>query len=147
VAGAIAGALETLARERPRGALPTSAGAQQVQWRGVAAARGALLEGDGYAVSHEADGALRIGPGYRNVAVLERASEDDVLATLRPLGVHLKCVGVAGDEAVRDALARRLTDGIAPRVCAIGAMQTPGVDAPADGERPHAGLVRYVGLT
>ena len=70
VAGALAEALAAMGRRFPRGPLPADVGAQQLQWRGVGAARGELFEGDGYAVSYEGRGALRLGPGYRNVWVL-----------------------------------------------------------------------------
>ncbi len=139
-------AFATLARRLPRGPLPTAAGAAQLQWRGVAAARGELFEGDGWAVSFEGEGPLRLSPGYRNVSVLEHDGVDDLAQRLLPLGVHLKSVGVAGDAAARRALADALPPPLAPRVCAAGTMQTPPLDALADGDLPAAGLLRLIDL-
>lgn len=139
-------ALARLARELPRGALPTSAGGAQVQWRGVAAARAELFEGDGWATSYEAGGALRISPGYRNVAVLDCDGAEDLASRLLSLGVHLKAIGVAGDLETRRRVALALPPPLAPRISPAGTMQTPPFDALADGEPPFTGLSRYVEL-
>jgi hypothetical protein len=137
-------ALGRLAVELPRGPLSMPLGAQQVQWRGVAAARGELFEGDGWAVSFEGNGPLRLSPGHRNVSVLECASADELHQRLVPLGVHLKALGVAADRDARRALARALPAPLAPRVSDVGDMQTPPLDSLADGLSPWTGLVRYV---
>jgi hypothetical protein len=136
--------LARLAGELPRGSLPTATGGAQVQWRGVAAARGELFERDGYAVSWEGDGPLRLSPGWRNVSVLECADATDLGRRLAPLGMHLKALGVASDAAGRRVLAAHLPPPLAPRVSAPGAMQTPPIDALADGHSPWTGLVRWV---
>jgi hypothetical protein len=138
----LAEALHRRSVELPRGALPTEAGAAQIQWRGVAAARGELIEGDGFAVSYEAGASLRIAPGYRNVLVLDAASREAFAQGLRPLGMHLKCVGVAGTPDGRRSLARALPPPIAARVCAAGDMQRPSLLDFADGRAPWEGLVR-----
>ncbi len=135
--------LARLAGELPRGALPTEIGGAQVQWRGVAAARGELFERDGYAVSFEGPGALRLSPGYRNVSVLECLDEQDLFRRLTPLGMHLKALGVAADVEARRSLAARLPAPLAPRVSAVGTMQTPPIDTLADGHSPFAGLLRW----
>jgi hypothetical protein len=135
-------ALATWARTIPRGPLPVAAGALQMQWRGVAAARGELLEGDAWAVSYEGDHPVRLSPGYRNVAVHDCAGLDDLGARLRPFGTHLKALGLAGPAEVRRMIARRLPPPLSPRISAVGAMQTPGLLASADGEPPWSGLVR-----
>jgi hypothetical protein len=140
----ISAALGRLATELPRGALPTSAGAQQVQWRGVATTRGELFEGDGYAVSFEGDGPLRLSPGYRNVSVLTAAGEADLGRRLAPLGVHLKALGVAAPLAARRTLAAALPPPLAPRISDVGAMQAPPLDSLADATDPFAGIYRYV---
>ena len=136
--------LARLARELPRGPLPTEAGAAQLQWRGVATIRGELFEGDGYGVSWEGDGSLRISPGYRNVAVHEVAGLEDLARRLAPLGAHLKVIGVAGDSAIRRHVAAALPRAVAPRVTSVGTMQTPPLDALADGLPPWEGLLSYV---
>lgn len=138
-ARALAEALAAQAKALPRGALPTAVGAAQVQWRGVAAARGTLHEGDGWAVSDEGRAAPRLSPGWRNVMVFE-ASARTFAERCGALGAHLKAVGVAGD---LDALARALPPGVAPRVCAAGAMQTPTLLAYADGLPPWEGWRRF----
>lgn len=142
----LADALETLARELPRGSLPTPAGAAQLQWRGVAAVRGELIEGDGYAVSYEGEGALRVSPGYRNVLVLDASSMDAFALALAPLGVHLKCIGVAGDSETRLELARSLPPPLAPRIVPAGRMQRPSLLSLADGRLPWEGLFRLTEL-
>lgn len=137
-------ALGERARELPRGSLPTELGAAQLQWRGVAAVRGELFEGDGWAVAYEGAGALRISPGYRNVAVLDAADERAFAEAIAPLGVHLKCVGVAGSFEVRERVAAILPPPLAPRVCEAGQMQRPPLLALADGHLPWQGLYRLV---
>lgn len=126
----------------PRGPLPHSVAAAQLGWRGVGAIRGALYEGEGFAVSFEDDGPLRISPGYRNVQVLALDDADALPSKLAPLGVHLKCLGTAG---VGDpgALVRALPTRVAPRICALGTMQRPPVDALHDGLAAWDGLLRW----
>ncbi len=143
LAEAIAEALERLRTELPRGPLPMDRGAQQLQWRGVGATRGDLFEGDGYAVCFEGDAPLRLSPGHRNVAVLSCADEEDLGRRLSPLGVHLKALGIAADIGTRRAIARRLPAPLAPRISAVGQMQTPGLTSLADGQSPWLGLVRF----
>ena len=138
--------LAGLASELPRGSLPTDVGAAQLQWRGVAAARGELFERDGYAVSWEGDSPLRLSPGWRNVSVLECGGPADLGRRLAPLGVHLKALAIAGNEETRRAVAEALPAPLAPRTSAPGEMQTPPIDALADGMSPWAGLVRWIEL-
>ena len=142
----LASSLERLAAELPRGSLPTAVGAAQLQWRGVATVRGELFEGDGYAVGYEGEGPLRLSPGYRNVLVLDTSGIDAFALALAPLGVHLKCVGVAGDRAIRDEIARALPPPLAPRVCEAGRMQRPSLLSLADGRAPWEGLSRLIEL-
>ncbi|MBX3275107.1 MAG: hypothetical protein KF729_32885 [Sandaracinaceae bacterium] len=144
-AEALAEALADEARVLPRGPLPTAVGAAQVQWRGVAIARGTLLEGDGFAVAHEAAGdhAPRLSPGWRNVTVFD-ADLAGFAARAGTLGAHLKAIGVAGGDP--RALAAALPVGLAPRVCAAGAMQTPPLGAYADGLPPWEGWRRFVSV-
>lgn len=135
-------ALEARASELPRGSLPIALAAAQLQWRGIAAVRGELFEGDGWAVAYEGEGPMRVSPGYRNVLVLDASDAAGFGAALAPLGVHLKCVGVAGSEPTRRALASALPAPLAPRVCAAGTMQTPSLLGLADGRLPWEGLYR-----
>lgn len=135
-------ALGRLAKTLPRGPLPIEAAAAQLNFRGVTALRGTLLEGDGFAVCCEGAGALRISPGYRNLQLLSIGHASELSARLAPLGVHLKCLGVAGVSDV-PALLAALPARVAPRVCALGRMQTPPLHALADGLPPWEGLVRF----
>lgn len=140
----LADELESIAQTLPRGVLPTTFAAHQVQWRGVAAARGTLFEGDGYAVGYEGTSALRLSPGYRNVSVLACESPADFARRILPLGIHLKAVGVAGDLEYRRLLARHLPPPLCPRISELGTMQCPPLTSLADGEPPDAGLVRLL---
>lgn len=142
----LADALDDLARELPRGPLPAEVGAAQLQWRGVAAARGELHEGDGWAVSYEGDAAFRVSPGWRNVQVLAASSGEHFTASAGALGVHLKTLGVAGEEALGAAIARSLPASVAPRVCRAGEMQRPSLLSFADGRPPWEGLFRLTQL-
>lgn len=146
-AQALSQALDEVAVRLPRGPLSAEAGAAQMQWRGVAVARGELFEGSAHAVAHEPEPlALRMSPGHRNVSVVPTPDAEPLIRRLATLGSHLKCVGVAGDDAVRRALAERLPAGVAPRVCAAGHMQRPPLASMADGLPPWAGLQRFVQL-
>jgi len=136
-------ALERLSSELPRGPLSTAAGGLQVQWRGVAAARGVLHEGDGWAVSFEPGAGPRLSPGARNVMVCEVDSFERLASRASLVGPHLKAIGVAGD---LERVARALPAGLSPRVCPAGTMQTPGLLAYADGLPPWEGWQRYVTL-
>ncbi len=138
---AIEHALGDLARSLPRGALAVADSTAQLQWRGVALARGELFEGDGHAVSFEGP-TPRLSPGFRNVAVVPCRDVDEAIARLAPMGVHLKSLGVAGVDL--RSLAARLPAPLAPRVCDIGQMQLPPLDALTDGELPWSGFARYI---
>lgn len=127
-------ALLELERSLPRGVVPADAAAEQLQWRGVAAARGVLHASQACAVSCEHGATLRPSPGYRNVSVYTLASAAEVRPRLGSLARFAKALGVAGD-------ARELA-AVAPYVCAAGAMQTPPLDAPLDGLHPLAGFTR-----
>lgn len=142
-AEALSIALGACAQRLPRGALDAETAGAQLQWRGVAAARGGLIERDGWAVSYEADAALRLSPGWRNVLVLDVASADELGESLAVLGHHLKVIGVAGDPAI---LARSLPAPLAPRIVPAGEMQRPSLLSLADGRPPWEGLLREIEL-
>jgi len=129
----------------PRGPLPIDVASAQLGFRGVAAMRGLLLEGSQHAVCYEADGALRISPGHRNLQLLSVQSTAALCHKLQPLGVHLKCLGVAGLSAADTGmLVRQLPVRVAPRICALGSMQLPPADSVHDGVAAWEGLLRYV---
>jgi len=132
-----------LARELPRGKLPIEVASQQLQWRGIAASRNGLLEGDGAALSFEGTAALRLSPGWRNLQVLSCRDREDMLSRVAPLGRHLKNLGVAAFGSEQAELCRALPPELFPRVCAVGRMQTPRLDARMDGYSPWLGLRRF----
>ena len=135
--------LASLARDLPRGPLPFEVAAAQVSYRGLAAIHGKLLEGDGFAVCYEERASFRVSPGYRNLQLLCVDTLEELADRLAPLGMHLKCLGVAGlgDPA---ALLRAMPARVAPRICPLGTMQSPPVDALQDGAPPWEGLVRWL---
>ncbi len=115
--------------EMPRGAVPQEAAAQQLQWRGVAAAIGQLHASATHAVSYEGDGALRASPGYRNVAILDcPRGTAELTERAHALGGHLKALGIAGSADTMGELA-----GLAPYVCPVSKMQSPGLTVELDG--------------
>jgi acyl-CoA reductase-like NAD-dependent aldehyde dehydrogenase len=133
--------LGKLAAELPRGRMPPEVAAAQLQWRGVAAARAEIFEGDGWCVSYEGRGALRVSPGWRNVAVLDAESPEAFADAVLPLGAHLKVIGAAGD---RRRIATLLAPPLAPRICAPGEMQRPSLLSVADGLPPWSGFTRTI---
>ncbi len=137
-------ALERLEARLPRGPLPEAVAAQQMQWRGVAAATGVLFEGRAHAVAIEEDAPLPGPPGYRNVSLHSVADEADFLDAVRPLGAHLKVVGVAGQPIAEIAVALDHAPGLVPRVCEVGTMQTPPFDLWPEALPPWHGLFRRI---
>jgi len=137
-------ALERLEGRLPRGPVPEAVGAQQMQWRGVAAATGVLFEGRTHAVAVEEDAPLPWPPGYRNVSVHSVPDEAAFLDAVRPLGPHLKAVGVAGEPVEPIAVALDHAPGLVPRVCLVGTMQTPPFDLWPEALPPWHGLFRRV---
>ena len=110
--------------------MAADAAAEQLQWRGVAAARGVLHLGDTCAVSCEHGASLRPSPGYRNVGVYTLASAAELESRIAPFARFLKALGVAGATGELPALA--------PYTCEAGSMQTPPLQAPLDGLHPLA---------
>jgi len=127
-------ALARIARELPRGSVPGDARAEQLQWRGVAAARGVLHASITFAVSCEHGAPLRPSPGYRNVGVYTLQSRDVLSARLGQLARFVKALGVAGQ------LDAQAFAALAPYVARAGAMQTPPLAAHLDGLHPLDGL-------
>ncbi len=131
-------ALGALAAWFPRGALEEHERASCRVWRDTALAIGStLLEGSVHAIAVER-GPLRSCPAGRHLAV-HALTHADAEALVRAVGPHLKTVGLPSEEAVARAPAW-LRDGGA-HVVPWGAMQTPGLLAPADGAAPWTGFV------
>jgi hypothetical protein len=139
------GELELLRTKLPRGTLPIEVASAQVSWRGVGAMRGHLLEGEGFSVCCEERGTLRLSPGYRNLQILGVEDASQLPGKLAPLGVHLKTLGLAGVEDW-SSLLKSLPTRVAPRLCDVGAMQTPPLHALHDGLPAWEGLLRWAEL-
>ncbi|MGB5524505.1 MAG: acyl-CoA reductase [Polyangiales bacterium] len=125
--------LDPMNRTLPRGPLPASIGAEQAQWRGVAEVEGTLIRGASYGLAIRSAQAIRWSPGYRNVTIVPVRSIDEAFDAIEPIGASLKCVGA--DPASISNVRARLDKRRPPRAyaCSLGSMQTPAVDAPADG--------------
>lgn len=134
--------LDALHTHMPRGELPLQDASAQLSWRAVSSLRGELVEGDDFALSYEESTPLRVSPGYRNLQVITTEKIDEACERLASLGVHLKCLGLAGVDA--HELARKLPARVAPRLCPLGTMQTPPIDALHDGVPAWEGLIRWV---
>ena len=134
--------LAALAHELPRGPLPLEVGAAQAQWRGTAEVEGSLITGDTFAVAIRAPEPLRWSPGYRNVTITRVRDAAEVVRAIEPIGASVKCVGT---DPVSFALLRAELDRSSASgayVCLLGTMQTPPLDAPADGNPIWHGLLR-----
>lgn len=138
--------LAELSRELPRGPLALANQSAELQWRGVSASGGQLLEGSDFAIALEqGDATPRLSPGQRNVQLIAVDDESRVLERLEGFGVHLKCLGIANmSDATKLAVA--LPPSVAPRICGLGRMQTPSLDSLSDGLAPWEGLQRWIDL-
>ena len=134
--------LSTLAARLPRGPLPIEAGAAQTQWRGLAEATGVLVRGESFAIAVVAAPDLRWSPGYRNVSLVAIDGPEAAANALARLGSTLKCVGVDDASADRVRAALSAEQELSAYTCRLGTMQTPLLDAPADGKPVWHGLVR-----
>lgn len=136
------GGLDELSRALPRGPIPMDVGAAQAQWRGLAEVEGDLWIGADYSVAVVPEQALRWSPGYRNVSVVPVRSLGNAMSALNALGPTLKCVGAdaAALPLVRASLER--SGELQAYATRLGTMQTPPIDAPADGKPIWHGLLR-----
>jgi hypothetical protein len=134
--------LGPLSRMLPRGPLPVSVGAAQTQWRGIAEVEGSLIRGDTYAVSVREAQPIRWSPAFRNVTVAPVHGLDEALQAMQPIGSSLKCIG-ADLASIPEVEARLVSSPtLSATTCAIGTMQTPSLDALADGRPIWHGLFR-----
>ena len=134
--------LVTTGKALPRGPLPPLVGAQQAQWRGVAEIEGELVHGDAHAIAVRPVPPVRWSPGYRNVTFASVSGIDEAFDAMQPFARHLKCVGA--DDGSRAGIDARLAQnhGLRAYACPLGQMQTPALDAPADGMSVWHGLMR-----
>jgi len=134
--------LSPLSRTLPRGPLPVSVGAAQTQWRGIAEVEGSLVRGDTYAVSVRETRPIRWSPGFRNVTVAPVCGLDEALQAMQPIGSGLKCVGADPASLLEVEAQLASSPGLSAYACTIGTMQTPSLDALADGHPIWHGLFR-----
>jgi acyl-CoA reductase-like NAD-dependent aldehyde dehydrogenase len=134
--------LDPMSATLPRGPLPGSVGAAQAQWRGIGEVEGTLIRGGTYAVSIRPARPIRWSPGFRNVTFAPVRGLDEALNEMTALGFNLKCVGT--DSASISEVRARLADNpaLSAYACPMGTMQTPPLDAPADGRPIWHGLFR-----
>ncbi len=141
-AAKLSGALERVAERLPRGPLPEAVGAAQTQWRGLAEVEGTVVRGFEHALAINHGGAIRWSPGYRNATIVPVRSLEDALASMESFAPHLKCVGT--DSRTLPELTARFRESTSWNAYAteLGTMQTPELDAPADGRPVWQGLFR-----
>ena len=140
LAGRLSDGLETMQSSLPRGPLPIDVGAEQAQWRGVAEVEGDLWIGSEFAVAVVPPEALRWSPAYRNVSVVPVSAATNAVEALVKIGTSLKCVG-ADPFSLAELQARvEAQSELRAYVTPLGTMQTPPLDAPADGAPIWNGL-------
>jgi hypothetical protein len=132
-AEALSGALADVEERLPRGAVDKATAARialeraDAEMRGAAGARVAVHAGAGssWTVVREDAPVVRPAPLHRFVRVLPTSDGAALIDALAPLGPHLAAAALAGFGAETPALARRLADLGASRICALGSMQCP----------------------
>lgn len=134
--------LGPISKTLPRGPLPVSIGGAQAQWRGIAEVEGTLIGGDDYAVAILQPQPMRWSPGFRNVTLVPVRGLDEAMRAMEPIGSNLKCVGA--DSVSLPKIQARLAASplLSAYACTTGTMQTPSLNAPADGRPIWHGLIR-----
>lgn len=133
--------LQPLSRRLPRGPLPLEVGASQAQWRGIAEVEGSLVAGDTYGIAIRPPQPVRWSPGYRNVSVSPVRGVAEALRAMEHFGSGLKCVGADPMSSADLQAEVDRSDTLGAYVCSLGTMQTPALDAPADGNPVWHGLL------
>ncbi|TNF62619.1 MAG: hypothetical protein EP303_03720 [Deltaproteobacteria bacterium] len=132
--------LGPMSKTLPRGPLPLSIGAAQAQWRGIAEVEGTLIRGHDYAVAIRPPQPIRWSPGFRNVTLVPVRGLDEAVRAMEPIGTNLKCVG-ADSVSLPEVQARLAASPVlSAYACTTGTMQTPSLNAPADGHPIWHGL-------
>ncbi len=125
------------AGERAEAEVRAAAGADVHVWGGV---------GDPWCVIREADLTARPAPLHRFVRVHAARDERILIDALGPLARHLAGVALAGCDGHGPALAARLAELGASRVCAPGRLQCPPLDWHHDGQRLLGPIARWSDL-
>jgi hypothetical protein len=132
-AESLAQALADIEERLPRGDVGRAEAARvaleraDAEMRAAAGGRVAVHASDDtrWTVIREDSAAVRPAPLHRFVRVLPAGDGAGLLDALAPLGPHLAGVALAGFGGDSDAIARRLADLGASRICAPGSMQRP----------------------
>jgi hypothetical protein len=153
-AEALAGALADVEERLPRGAIDKATAARisqeraDAELRGAAGARVAVHAGAGssWTVVREDTPVVRPAPLHRFVRVLPASDGAALIDALDSLGPYLAAAAVEGFDAETPALARRLADLGASRICAFGAMQRPPLAWRHDNRGVLTPLARFADL-
>lgn len=137
-------ALSSVQRVLPRGPLGAGTAAAQMQWRAVAAIEGELIEKPDHAIAYGTRSRLQPGPQSRNILVCDCHGPDDLAEQISGFGVHLKQIGIAGDAQAASTLLKALGPNLAPRLCALGSMQTPAFAGFCEGLDPASGMLKWI---
>lgn len=144
IAHLVSRGLDEQEKTLPRGPLPADVAAAARRWRDVVLATGELHEGATHAVAFDPTGMLPLGPGHRHLIVRALPDESALTRHLASYGGHLKALGL-GPGLLAGPAHTLVPPGATPRVSALGAMQTPPMDAPLDGFPPSEGFVALLG--
>jgi hypothetical protein len=133
VAEALAGELERIQEELPRGAIDTATAADVAQERDRAAMRAAAgravelhaSRGTAWTVVLEDDSAWRLAPLHRFLRVHPVEGVSQLLQALHPLEPHLAGVALAGFGRDSESLSGSLARLGVSRICAPGSLQAP----------------------
>lgn len=122
----VAAALETLERAVPLGALDAEELADAARFRDTAAYAGAALPAGSGTVALLSGAARLLAPSGRNLAVV---TVDHPQTLLEPVAAELTALGLAVPKEERQRLEAAFPGA---RTSALGAMQRPRLDGPAD---------------
>jgi len=150
-AEALGQALADIEERLPRGVVGKLEAARialeraDAEMRAAAGSRVAIHTGAGssWTVIREDAPIVRPAPLHRFVRVLPASDGAALIDALAPLGPHLAAAALAGFGAETPALARRLADLGASRICAPGAMQCPPLAWRHDNRGLLAPLARF----
>jgi acyl-CoA reductase-like NAD-dependent aldehyde dehydrogenase len=134
--------LAALEKELPRGPLPVDVGAAQAQWRGLAEVEGSLVVGNTYGIAVRPPQPVRWSPGYRNVTLAPVRDRAEAVRAMEAFGTSLKCVGADPISSASLGVELDRNEALSAYLCPLGTMQTPPLDALADGKPVWQGLLR-----
>ncbi len=132
--------LKPIEQWMPRGPMPLEERVVHSQWRLAAQAQGALFATQTSGIAYFAKRPFRLTPGRREVGVYRCDSLASFGVQAVRLGEHVKLIASSQPKQVQRFVDRHWPQVSKPRVCAIGQMQTPAIDAWWDGRSPWFGL-------